>query len=162
MLVTMDNHDWTPVPGYEGLYDVSRAGSVRNSRTGRILRGLPNNQGRLQVALYRNARSRRKQVSRIVCEAFHGPAPAGKPYALHNDGDPLNNRSENIRWGSQSENQLDAVVHGTHSRATRTQCPYGHNYSAENTYVTKLGQRQCRTCNARRERDRRAITAARR
>jgi hypothetical protein len=43
-------------------------------------------------------------IHRLVCEAFHGPAPEGKPYALHRDEDGANNRPENLYWGTQKEN----------------------------------------------------------
>ena len=44
------------------------------------------------------------KVHRLVCEAFHGPPPDGKPFVLHVDENPLNNRPENLHWGSQKEN----------------------------------------------------------
>jgi len=44
------------------------------------------------------------KVHRAVCEAFHGKAPEDKPYVLHLDENALNNRIENLRWGSQKEN----------------------------------------------------------
>ena len=44
------------------------------------------------------------KIHRAVCEAFHGPAPEGKPIVLHLDEDATNNRPENLRWGTQKEN----------------------------------------------------------
>ena len=44
------------------------------------------------------------KVHRLVCEAFHGPAPADKPVCMHMDEDSRNNRPSNLRWGSQKEN----------------------------------------------------------
>ncbi len=43
-------------------------------------------------------------VARLVCEAFHGPAPDGKPIAMHLDENPSNNVPGNLAWGTQSEN----------------------------------------------------------
>lgn len=43
-------------------------------------------------------------VARLVCEAFHGPAPEGKPIVMHLDENPSNNVPENLRWGNQREN----------------------------------------------------------
>jgi hypothetical protein len=43
-------------------------------------------------------------VARLVCEAFHGPPPPGKPNCLHGDEDALNNRPGNLYWGTQKEN----------------------------------------------------------
>ena len=44
------------------------------------------------------------KIHKLVCEAFHGPAPEGKPVVLHLDEDATNNRPENLRWGTQKEN----------------------------------------------------------
>lgn len=43
-------------------------------------------------------------VARLVCEAFHGQQPAGKPIVIHLDEDPSNNRPSNLCWGTQKEN----------------------------------------------------------
>lgn len=56
--------------------------------------------------------------ARLVCEAFHGPPPPGKPNALHRDENPRNNRPENLFWGSQRENyshpKISAYVRSGH------------------------------------------------
>jgi hypothetical protein len=49
-------------------------------------------------------------------------------------------------------------MHRSPRKGSKTHCTEGHLYDAENTYVTTLGHRQCRTCNRRRD----AIRAPRR
>jgi hypothetical protein len=44
------------------------------------------------------------KIHRLVCEAFHGAAPDGKGVVLHLDENALNNRPENLKWGTQKEN----------------------------------------------------------
>ena len=44
------------------------------------------------------------KVSRLVCEAFNGTAPLGKPVCMHLDEDARNNNPENLSWGTQKEN----------------------------------------------------------
>lgn len=44
------------------------------------------------------------KVHRLVCEAFHGPAPFERAVVLHLDENALNNRPENLQWGTQKEN----------------------------------------------------------
>ena len=49
-------------------------------------------------------RGRNYKIHRLVCEAFHGPPPSGKPIVIHIDEDAKNNKPENLRWGTQKEN----------------------------------------------------------
>lgn len=44
------------------------------------------------------------KVHRLVCEAFHGPAPFAGAVVIHLDEDSTNNQSNNLRWGTQKEN----------------------------------------------------------
>jgi len=44
------------------------------------------------------------RVSRLICEAWYGPSPPGKSVCMHLDEDATNNRPENLRWGTQTEN----------------------------------------------------------
>jgi hypothetical protein len=62
----------------------------------------------------------RRSVHRLVCEAFHGPQPAGKECA-HNNGNARDNRPNNLRWASKTENAADRVLHGT--------APRGENFA---------------------------------
>jgi hypothetical protein len=52
-------------------------------------------------------------VNRLVCRAFHGEPPSPKHEAAHNDGNPSNNRRENLRWATHTENCADKKIHGT-------------------------------------------------
>ena len=44
------------------------------------------------------------RISRLVCEAFHGPAPFPRAVVLHEDDDETNNKPENLSWGTQKQN----------------------------------------------------------
>lgn len=44
------------------------------------------------------------RVARLVCLAFHGDPPLGKPNVLHIDENSRNNKPDNLKWGSQKEN----------------------------------------------------------
>ena len=50
-------------------------------------------------------------VHKLVLEAFGGTRPDGME-CCHNDGDPKNNRIENLRWGTGKENAADCTRHG--------------------------------------------------
>jgi hypothetical protein len=151
---------WLPVPGYEGLYEVSDQGRVRSldrrvatARGDRITRGQvlkPSpSRGYQIVPLSKKGVARRTSVHLIVLAAFVGPRPSGLE-CCHGNGVRSDNRLENLRWDTRSENQRDAVRHGTNSRVVRTECPRGHAYDAANTriYVKANGRatRKCRAC----------------
>lgn len=44
------------------------------------------------------------RVSRLVCEAFHGPSPFDGAVVMHIDDDQKNNRPDNLKWATQKEN----------------------------------------------------------
>lgn len=43
-------------------------------------------------------------LPRLICLAFHGEPPPGKPVCMHVDENFRNNRPENLKWGTQREN----------------------------------------------------------
>ncbi len=49
-------------------------------------------------------RGKNHKIHRLVCEAFHGPQPEGKPVVIHLNEDATDNRPENLKWGTQKEN----------------------------------------------------------
>lgn len=151
----MTGEQWRPVPGYEGYYEASDLGRVRSvwrtARNGRrwpstILKPATHPNGHQQVVLSRANSKRTRWVHRLVLTAFVGPAP-DSTVACHSDGNPANNRLENLRWDTRSENELDKVRHGTHHEAAKTQCPKGHPYDEGNTYWRPgTIHRKCREC----------------
>lgn len=44
------------------------------------------------------------KIHRLVCEAFHGPPPFPNAVVIHFNENALDNRPENLRWGTQKEN----------------------------------------------------------
>lgn len=156
---------WGSVPGHEGHYEVSDLGRVRSlaqtTSDGRrlkpkVLKGRPQKSGHLSVQLVSCGIARNALVHRLVLLAFIGPPPTGM-HALHRDGDPANNRLSNLRWGTPSENSLDAVRHGAHPQARKTHCKQGHEFTPENTRVDSRNGRACRGCERTRSQRRRAV-----
>lgn len=49
-------------------------------------------------------RGKNHKLARLVCEAFHGPAPFDRAVCMHLDEDSRNNKPTNLRWGTQKEN----------------------------------------------------------
>ncbi|WP_082946294.1 NUMOD4 motif-containing HNH endonuclease [Mycobacterium sp. E1747] len=154
----MNTEQWRPVLGFEGLYEVSDRGRVRSLITGKVVKPHVGNQrGHLRISLKQHAGPYKGlYVHRLVLEAFVEPFRKGME-CRHLDGDPTNNRLENLRWGTQSENNLDRVKHGTHHHTRRTHCPKGHLldgvwHRSDGT----IRQRYCKTCESIRQKVRKA------
>jgi len=163
------SEQWRPIPGYEGLYEVSDLGRVRSidrkDMRGRRCKGVVRRlqtdpDGHRRVLLSKDGKQSTAKVYRLVLLAFVGPPPEGFE-ALHADGNPANDTLANLSWGSRSENLLDRVRHGTHHMANKSHCPQGHEYDRLNTYVNTAGSRECRECRRTRRRERRLAAAGR-
>lgn len=95
--------EWRNVPGYEGLYEVSNLGRVKNIKTERILKPGKNNLGYLQVALYKNGLQKTVKVHRLVALAFLSN-PQNLHEINHKDEDKTNNTVENLEWCTHEYN----------------------------------------------------------
>lgn len=110
---------WKPVVGYETAYEVSDAGRIRNIQTGHIKKFTHDRTKRRPfVGLWNNNKLRIIYPHKAVLEAFVGMRPQGME-ACHNNGDPFDNRLENLRWDTTRNNQLDRIKHGTSNRGER-------------------------------------------
>jgi hypothetical protein len=101
----MNTEVWKDIEDFPD-YQVSSNGRVRSSKynTPRILKeSIHHQNGRPQVVLRKNNKSITIGVHRLVCKTFN-PNPHNHPYVLHKDNNVKNNRSSNLKWGTQSEN----------------------------------------------------------
>ena len=80
--------------------------------SGKLLTPFPV-KGYLRVNAFRDGKHVAEPIHRLVCEAFHGPAPEGMTEVAHINGDPLDNRAENLRWTDRLGNEADKADHGT-------------------------------------------------
>lgn len=95
---------WVYIKGYKGLYEVSNLGRVRNIVTGKFLKGRINLSGYRQVCFCKDGKKKWFLIHRLVGEEFV-PNLFGDNEIDHIDGNRLNNRSDNLRWVSSSENK---------------------------------------------------------
>lgn len=112
---------WRDIPGYEGIYQASNYGNIRTCEgktTMSVLHGVrhwkqrvlkqkcyKNGKGRVdaRVTLWKDKTPHDYLVSRLVafawCTGYYDNATVN-----HIDGNPLNNKAENLEWVSLSEN----------------------------------------------------------
>lgn len=113
-----------PIPGYPG-YEASHDGNIWSIASNwrgygpRALAAHPNRYGYKCVGLMVNGRKRRLPVHRLVALAFHG-IPTHEQQVRHLNGDKLDNRSANLRWGTALENAVDREIHGRTARGDRS------------------------------------------
>ena len=115
---------WKDIKDYEELYQVSNFGrilSLNYRRTGkiRILKGLKDKDGYLNVCLCKNGKTKRAKIHRLVAQTFL-PNPLNLPQVNHKDEDKTNNfvgtpendyKDGNLEWKSHRDN----LNHGTHN-----------------------------------------------
>ena len=120
----MIEEEWREILSLSG-YEASSLGNVRSKTRwmqvtlrgkptirlhhGRVRKPNNNGSGYLNVSL---GKLGHRYVHRLVAEAFHGPIPTGL-WVCHNDGDPSNNKPQNLRYDTAANNEKDKKKHRT-------------------------------------------------
>ncbi len=113
---------WLPVPGYEGLYEVSNLGRVRSlphcdwrgyRMPGRLLNPRVATNGYPMFSLRKNSQSTFCCLHTVVTLAFLGPRQPGQ-WVNHKDGCKTNNTVENLEYVTPGENLRLAYEAGLH------------------------------------------------
>jgi predicted XRE-type DNA-binding protein len=111
--------NWLPVPEYEGLYEVSDQGRVRNVKTQclkipQTLRG-----GRVQIGLWKNSKRKDFTISSLVAASFIGPRPEGM-IVLHGPKGRNYHGVDNLSYGTYKQNNgVDRLRDGTDNTGER-------------------------------------------
>ena len=93
--------EWKSIPGFE-TYEASTLGNIRNSK-GNILKPWIDGGGHYQL---RFGRKNTQTLHRLIALTFIPPVE-GKEYVDHINREKLDNRVENLRWVTKSENGLN-------------------------------------------------------
>lgn len=101
---------WRPIP--YTVYEASSLGRVRNCATGKIQKPQVGVDGYLFIGVRFLDKKHSEKIHKLVCLAFNGAKPIGAECIRHLDGDRMNNRPGNLRWGTNKENAADTILHG--------------------------------------------------
>lgn len=106
-------------------------------------------------------RAKRWMVHRLVYTILVGEIPPDGPHGqtvmCHSCDEKLCANPAHLWPGSEKDNMQDCVKKGRLAELRVTQCPKGHPYDAENTYIHKKPDgrtsRGCRACSRLRSRN---------
>jgi hypothetical protein len=100
----MDQEEWKGIPGHPH-YEVSSLGNVRSKRRNKLLKKQlkPARGGKIYEKVHLG-QTKQAMVHRLVCLAFYGPPSQDGMQAAHRDDVGTNNRADNVRWLTPSEN----------------------------------------------------------
>ena len=124
---------WKPVPGYGSHYEASSLGNVRvldrsvvkrtrhggvmsQAYKGRLLKRVKDG-GYAVVSIGWDGCRRKVKAAVLVLSAFNRP-PVGGEESCHKNGQSLDDRIENLYWGSHLENMADRKRHGRYASGT--------------------------------------------
>jgi hypothetical protein len=112
--IDMGIERWKPIPGFEGMYEISNLGRVKSLPRRyvyreRILTAREDTGGYFSVVLYRgDGTNVNALLHRLVCRAFNGEPPQDKTDVNHQDGVKANNTAANLEWTNDPLNVTHA------------------------------------------------------
>ena len=127
MRAPVESENLRACPSYPGYYadekggvfsDKARNGRNKNGQLRQLKPVLNVCRGYWACSLRIGGVTKTVTVHHLVLDAFVGPRPHGME-CRHLDGNKENNRLENLRWGTRSENERDKIAHGTDHRGEK-------------------------------------------
>lgn len=123
---------WKDIKGFNGKYQISDLGQVRNSK-GNILKGYTNNRGYQMVHLRAKDKNKLYSIHRLTAEAFI-PNPDNLPQINHKDENKLNNNINNLEWCDSKYN----VNYGTGNKR-RSKTKINNTYNIKSVQCIETG-----------------------
>ena len=103
---------WKEIKRFNGKYEVSSYGRIRNSETKYILKQRCSKEGYLKANFYQNGKKITCTTHRLVLENFNPIDGMNKLQVNHINEIKDDNRLENLEWTTAKEN----INHGNHNK----------------------------------------------
>lgn len=97
---------------FNGKYTIDSDGNIFNNQLNRYISYYITNKGYKAVDLYYKGKRYKWLVHRLVAESFISN-PENHPIVLHLDSVRMNCNVNNLKWGTYSENNKQAVAEGS-------------------------------------------------
>lgn len=149
VVVLMDEIEfWRPVPHHPG-YEASQLGRVRSLRrtTPRVLKATTGPCGFATLAVSDTIGGGTcRRVGSLVALAWVGPLPHNTAEIRRLDGNTLNDRADNLAYGTFEDVLADHAARARREEAAGapTHCPDGHRYA--DLWLNNWGDRLCEDC----------------
>lgn len=96
---------WDQLDAHLEFVRASRCGRIKNIKTGKILKPWIKPKGHLAVSISKNGVVKKYLVHRIIARCFIKNKDPLRNIINHKDGDPANNKVENLEWCTDKENR---------------------------------------------------------
>ncbi len=129
-LENIEKYKFFDVPGFEGIIQINLNEEVkalgrwtRNSKTSFYLdekkvRVYINRNGYKEVGVFRSGKAKKLMIHRLLAMVFI-PNKKNYPLVRHLNDNKLDNRIENLKWGTKKDNAQDAIRNGTFAYSHR-------------------------------------------
>lgn len=108
-----------PIKGWEGVFEISNKGYVRNIKSGTKRYGSPGKKGYWRLVLSAQGKRQSVRIHKLVGEHFIAN-PNNLPELNHKDGNKNNNWSNNLEWSTSSDNKYHAYKNGLYENRNNT------------------------------------------
>lgn len=114
-MLNINNEIWKPIPGFEGIYEVSNLGSIRNTR-GKVMSTYKINSGYLCLKFTVNNKRTSHLVHRLVLSTFEPNEFQDNLEVNHLDENKSNNALSNLQWVTSSGNKQHSIQSGAYAK----------------------------------------------